>query len=315
MVYSGDPLNPYPDNPPITAQFHNLVSYKNKRNGAIAERVGSVQFHNFKTADNLLAGMEFSLSEDIIDGHAKIVGGLVVGRSANTETLLDEAEPHGIITPRTENFSVEGTKFFNFNWNKAACIGTCSHCFHPASTDSGARTVRFSNLVIDTASVTRRVRFQEPFRAILLDETGSFTGLGPKTWVVPYYKHLEQPECQVDLVKFDGIICNSSVQVRRIAFSGATPSSFSGMELKIAKFDPADVAKMKEAGTLEAYLNSESNYSVVPFRPKLKPSKGWAMPYVTGHSYRIHWRRGLDFDTMFFELSERWEATDKTINF
>ena len=117
MVYSGDPKNPYPSNPPIIAEFHNLVSYKNQRNGAIAERVGAVQFHNFKTADNILAGMEFSLTEDIIDGYAKIVGGLVIGRSNNTEQMLDEAEPQGIITPRTENFSVEGTKFYNFNWN------------------------------------------------------------------------------------------------------------------------------------------------------------------------------------------------------
>jgi hypothetical protein len=32
----------YNDNPPITAEFRNLVSYKNGRNGAIAERVGAV---------------------------------------------------------------------------------------------------------------------------------------------------------------------------------------------------------------------------------------------------------------------------------
>jgi len=72
FVYSGDPSNPYPDNPPIIAEFRNLISYKNKRNGAIAERVGAVQFINFKTADNILAGIEFSLTEDIIDGYAKI---------------------------------------------------------------------------------------------------------------------------------------------------------------------------------------------------------------------------------------------------
>ena len=48
------------NNEPIIAEFHNLLSYKNKRNGAIAERAGAIQFHNFKTADNILAGMEFS---------------------------------------------------------------------------------------------------------------------------------------------------------------------------------------------------------------------------------------------------------------
>lgn len=86
MVYDPtDPANPYPENPPIIANFYNLVSYKNGRNGAIAERVGAVQFHNFKTADNVLAGIEFSLTEDIIDGYAKVVGGLIVGRTENSE--------------------------------------------------------------------------------------------------------------------------------------------------------------------------------------------------------------------------------------
>jgi hypothetical protein len=32
-----------------------------------------------------------------------------------------------------------------------AALGSCSHCFHSASTDSGARTVTFSNLVFDTS--------------------------------------------------------------------------------------------------------------------------------------------------------------------
>jgi hypothetical protein len=33
------------------------------RNGAIADKVGDVRFNNFKVADNLLEGMEFSLTE------------------------------------------------------------------------------------------------------------------------------------------------------------------------------------------------------------------------------------------------------------
>jgi hypothetical protein len=98
--------------------------------------------------------MEFSLTGDIIDGYAKITGGVVIGRTSNTEDQLDSSAPHGIITPRTDNFSIEGARFFNFNWAKsrgngsdnewsttvgAAALGTCSHCFHSASTDSGAR--------------------------------------------------------------------------------------------------------------------------------------------------------------------------------
>ena len=56
-------------------------------------------FHNFKTADNLLAGMEMSLTDDIVDGWTKIIGGLVIGRTENTEEELDKASPRGIIGP------------------------------------------------------------------------------------------------------------------------------------------------------------------------------------------------------------------------
>ena len=33
---------------------------------------------------------------------------------------------------------------------------------------------------------------------------------------------------------------------------------------------------------------------------------GWALPYVTGHRYRVHWESGLDFASMKIEVSERW---------
>jgi len=57
------------------------------------------------------------LTEDIIDDYAKIIGGVVIGRTlGNTETAVDNASPHGIIAPRSENFSIEGTRFFNFDW-------------------------------------------------------------------------------------------------------------------------------------------------------------------------------------------------------
>jgi hypothetical protein len=71
---------------------------------------------------------------------------------------LDNASPHGIITPRTENFVIQNTKFYNYNWKDAAALGTCSHCFHPAATDSGARTVTLKNLSYDT-TVAKRIKY------------------------------------------------------------------------------------------------------------------------------------------------------------
>mmetsp|Transcript_43946 Transcript_43946/g.42507 ORF Transcript_43946/g.42507 Transcript_43946/m.42507 type:complete len:107 (-) Transcript_43946:642-962(-) len=61
------PNDPFHANPLITAKFNNFLGYKNKKNGAIAEKVGDVRFVNFKLADNLLAGIEFSLTGETGD--------------------------------------------------------------------------------------------------------------------------------------------------------------------------------------------------------------------------------------------------------
>jgi hypothetical protein len=61
----------------------------------------------------------------------------------------------GIITPRTENFTVSNVYFYNFTTDMSA-LGSCSHCYSPPATDSGARTVTFSKLHFDS-SVKRKI--------------------------------------------------------------------------------------------------------------------------------------------------------------
>ena len=105
-------LNVSPTNPLITANFENLTSWKNGRNGAIAERVGDVRFNNFKVADNILAGIEFSLTNERNVGDEKpgIYNAVIVGRSENFDEVQAKSwiSPHGIITPRTEKFVIRG---------------------------------------------------------------------------------------------------------------------------------------------------------------------------------------------------------------
>ena len=144
ITYNAEkPDDPYHKNPPITADFYDLTSWKNGRNGAIAKRVGDIRFHNFRCADNIKAGIEFSQTAEFGDEMASINNAVVFGKTSNTDETLEAAAPHGIITPRTERFNVNGVKFYNYNWGNAAAIGSCSHCFHPVPTDSGARTVTF----------------------------------------------------------------------------------------------------------------------------------------------------------------------------
>lgn len=164
----------------------------------------------------MLAGIEFSLTGETGDNKAAIKNALVVGRSRGNsdKKQIAETSPRGIITPRTENFTIDGVKFFNFDWEnvwkaQAATFGSCSHCFHPAATDSGARTVRFKNLAF--TNVTTKIRYQFPWKAIYLDLDGSLTGKGANSWATYYYAHHDVKECVRDAVVFDGVTCDNTI--------------------------------------------------------------------------------------------------------
>jgi hypothetical protein len=117
--------------------------------------VGQVVFKDFKVADNLLAGIEFESCLESTE--IKIKSAIVVGKSTNTETSLDAASPRGIITPRTDYFKLDAASFINFNFNTAAALGSCSHCFNEATTDSGGRTSSVKGLTY--TNVTKRINY------------------------------------------------------------------------------------------------------------------------------------------------------------
>jgi hypothetical protein len=62
-------------------------------------------------------------------------------------------------------------------------------------------------------------------------------------------------------------------------------------------------------------FNSD-NYATVPFKNKKSPTAGWAVPFVTGKTYRFHLgATALDFDTLTMDISNQWEASDDSIEF
>lgn len=130
----------------------------------------------------------------------------------NTEPLLEISSPHGIIGPRSNGFTIRGVQFFEYNWKNAAALGTCSHCFHPAATDSGARTVRISN--VEFTGVEKRIKYQVPYRGIFLDLDGTLTGKGAKTFATFAHEWNKQPECDFDsatILKYNGVVCDNTV--------------------------------------------------------------------------------------------------------
>lgn len=260
------PGAPYPSNPSIPARFYNLVSWKNGRAGAIIEEAGAVEFHGFKVADNILAGIEWSFADSqVLEKDIMLVqDAVVVGSTPNSDPSFTTGPgTRGIIGPRWDYFTVRDARFYNMNWGDSGALGDCSHCFHPASTDSGARTHYTSNLFFD-ATVPKRLWYQYPWRGIWFDEDGTLTNRGAGSWATPWFLFNEQPECIKDLAVFDGLTCDSSIQVRRIAFHTMTPSTFHGMEMKIAKYDDAIIPTDPVA--LEAYQLDTLNYSAVFYK-------------------------------------------------
>jgi len=52
----------------------------------------------------------------------------------------------------------------------------------------------------------------------------------------------------------------------------------------------------------------------VPFKPKADPSNAWAVPILTGHTYKFHWQYGLDFERLQLTRSPKWLPTDANLH-
>jgi hypothetical protein len=124
--------DPYWKNPAITAEFHDYTGWKCGRNAVIAERMGDVRLFNFKAADNARVNMEMSMTDYYGDNKAQIDGALVIGKSNNVDPvnvdMINTVSPRGVEMPQREFFTVKNVRFYNYNWNSAAALGTCSHC-------------------------------------------------------------------------------------------------------------------------------------------------------------------------------------------
>jgi len=218
--------DPYWQNPKIPAIFEGFVGYKCGFNGAITERTGAVTFKDFRVADNGIAGMEFAEMEDVVEGYAKIEGGMAIGNTGlnDADGKLASSTVHGFIGPKTEYFSMSGTSFYNFDFGGSGALGTCSHCFHGDASAAGSMTYTVSNLHFGE-NVPKRILWCDPWREIIHDLDGSLTGLGVESYAMGTAEpHMYVPECTESLEMHDGMICDgTNVQVRKIAFHQYVP--------------------------------------------------------------------------------------------
>jgi hypothetical protein len=208
---------------------------------------------------------------------------------------------------------LDGVSFYNFADSDSAAIGTCSHCFHAASTDSGSRTMTVRNLTFDDATVPKRILYQMPFREIIYDEDGTLTGKGAGSWATFYYNHLNQTECTYDLAKYDGVVCDPSIKLRRIAFHSYTPASITMQRIKIAKWETDFEATLKANETALWEFEQDADHTrfgALIQREGPDPTMGWPIVVMTGQRYRIHWGEAIDFEKMKFDTSPLWQEDE-----
>ena len=72
------------------------------------------------------------------------------------DTSLEGYEPAGIVTPRSENFTIELAEFYNYNWGNAAGIN--SPAPSTANQADGMFTVTVTNLQFHPDTVDKRVK-------------------------------------------------------------------------------------------------------------------------------------------------------------
>jgi hypothetical protein len=275
-----------------------------------------------------LAGIEIEKDVNMEEMLGYVDGALIVGRTeANDENHV--GSPRGIITPRSDRWTVKNVDFYNFNFDEAAALGSCSHCFHAAATDSDCRTVKFENIYMDPFSVERKIRSQFPHKFIFLDVDGSWNEKGPGSWATYYNsetntnaydgKHnLVDPACSADEEVYDGIICDNSVTIRRVVFYNMSPGNLKGKNLFVLPYDDDIIGGLSEEEIM-AYeaegdvngtvsydpLNNPFELAKIPFRGKTNPSNHYAAPFVTGHKYYLRWNAVLDFEEMRIGI-ENW---------
>ena len=215
--------------------------------------MGAVVFQDLILADNDLAGFEVEVDDNETDNVGYLDGALIIGKTdANSGPTF--SAPHGVITPRTERYWIKNVFFANFNFQgtikdctgdasectnvDAAAVGTSSLSYadRQGATDSGARTTFFEGIMYNKdEDVTRVIRYQFPYKAILYDTDcslfiGNINDLdkpvppSPETgcWMTAYWKHLKEiGNCYdteyngKDITRLGGLYCANAV--RRLA--------------------------------------------------------------------------------------------------
>ena len=300
----------YQKNPPVAAVFENFYAYKNFENGVMAEHIGSVEFRNFFIAESRLSGIQISQANFTREDQAKINGALIVGISGNRDSDISRyMNSVGITTPRTDNLFVNNVTFYNFtNSYNMSAFKSCSKCWHIKLKITGGKTTKFSNLAFK--SVDRKIIWDGTKKEVYIDLDGTFFGGQPNSSITGYYPHIDGiSDCFIANTSIydSSIICNNNVQIRPIMFRNLRPQeAFRGLEIRVYRIPDFNY---------NLSLANVSNFTkVVMYKIFVDTMYTWALPFVTGYIYNVHWQDGsLDFTHLNLYPTNYWKNTDKGV--
>ncbi|KAI8520669.1 hypothetical protein Bbelb_004230 [Branchiostoma belcheri] len=210
----------HPNEPAI---FRDFTVYRCEK-GAEAVNVGAITFDNFKMYDNDKAGIEWKRSFVDSWGLTGVTNSDIVAHTALAGD--DEGTAGGVILPFGPGFSVDGTKFYNFDRDGSTCIkptridGTCNaYCSGFGAKFSG----------IEYFNSPNKGEFEFEHESFFMDVDGTLTGTNPGAYAVPSSDILP-PGCsesaEFSLGDFPGSVCtDSNYKLKRFAFNKALPSS------------------------------------------------------------------------------------------
>jgi hypothetical protein len=93
----------------------------------------------------------------------------------------------------------------------------------------------------------------------------------------------------------NSIMCNSSVTIRRVAFTNPVdPRLFKAQGMKVMPiFDINQAINPNISSTF--YTTAFTTLPTTTMEPKKEKALTWALPFITGQMYNIWWGTGIDF--------------------
>ena len=275
------PCDPISDsNTFIPTIFYNHVSWKCKRNGAIAEQVGDIRFNGFKVADNILGGIEFTYTGySPLYTTTRITNAVIVGNTLNTEGLSSGSK--GIVTPQTDGLLIENVRIYNFD-STQFMLADESHSVQCPVFDSGGRLVKISGLTVDSSSV-KFINWGNPNRGIF-QITDQNSILPQNTHIAAFWPHLLTPSCTYH-TEYNAVICLGET-IRRVTLYGNNPAYLLTYNL--------NALRITGASPPVTYEMINGTNTSVPYWSSGFPGKGQnnhrighshAFSFVTGYTY------------------------------